>query len=47
MSLLLLADPGTPCTLTAESWVVRPTYPLDLVERTILILELSGELRGR
>jgi hypothetical protein len=48
MSLLLPADPGTLWTRTAESWVVSPSsYPLDLVERTILILELRGELRGR
>jgi len=45
---LLLADPGTPYTRTAGSWVVGPSfYPLDLVERTILILELGDELRGR
>ena len=35
-------------TRTAEPWVVWPSsYPLDLVERTILILELRNELRGR
>jgi hypothetical protein len=46
MSLLLLsADPGTLWTRTAEPWVVVPSsYPLDLIERTILILELRDEL---
>ena len=49
MSLLLLsADPGTPWTRTAESRVVwLSSYLLDLIERTILILELRNELRGR
>jgi len=48
MSLLLLADPGTRWTRTAETWVVGPSsYPLDLVERIILILELPDELWGR
>ena len=47
MSLLLPADPGTMWTRTAESWVVWPSsHPLDLVDRTILILELRDELRG-
>ena len=46
MSLLLLsANPGTRWTRTAEPWVVGPSsYPLDLVERVILILELRYEL---
>ena len=31
-----------------EPWVVGPlSYPLDLAERIILILELPDELRGR
>ena len=48
MSLLpLSADPGTRWTRTAEPWVGSSSYPLDLVERTILILELADELWGR
>jgi hypothetical protein len=48
MSLLLLTDPGTMWTRIAASWVVWPSsYPLDHVERSILILELRDELRGR
>jgi hypothetical protein len=41
MSLLLPppTDPGT-----AEPRVVGPFYPLNLVERIILILELADEL---
>jgi len=45
MSLLLPVDPGTRWTRTAEPWVVGPSsYPLDLIERTILILELRDGL---
>jgi hypothetical protein len=48
MSLLPLpADPGTRQARTAEPWIGPPFYPLDLVERTISILELADELRGR
>jgi hypothetical protein len=49
MSLLLLsADPATRWTRTAETWVVGPSfYPLDIVDRMILILELSDKLRGQ
>ena len=48
MSLLLLADPGTRRSRTAEPWVVGPSsYSLDLVERIILILELRYELWGQ
>jgi hypothetical protein len=42
------AGPGTQWTRTAEPWVVGPSsYPLDLVKRIILILELRDELLGR
>ena len=45
MSLLLSADPGTLWTRTAEPWVAGPSsFPLNLIERTILILELRDEL---
>ena len=46
MSLPLLpAVPGSPQTQTAKPWVVRPSfYPLDLVERIILMLQLRDEL---
>ena len=48
MSLLLSADPGTRWTRTAEPWVFGPlSYPLDLAERIILILELRYELLGQ
>ena len=47
MSLLLPADPGTLWTRTAESRIVWLSYPLDLIERSIFILELRDELRGR
>jgi len=49
MSLpLLSADPGSRWTRIAEPWVVGPSFcPLDLVKRTILILELRYELRGQ
>ena len=43
----LSADHGTRWTRNAEPWVIGPSfYPLDLVERIILILELRYELRG-
>jgi hypothetical protein len=46
MSLLLLsADPGARWTRTAEPWAVGPSsYPPDLAERIVLILELRDEL---
>jgi hypothetical protein len=44
MSVVLSDDPGTRWTRTAEPWVVGPSsYPLDLVEGIVLILELRDE----